>query len=338
MPRSRRRNDPRVVTVLRDFRQAVDAKESMVTAEMATRWLQVERQLEVDIALLAREVAERQAAGEVVTQQMLWRMERYHRLQVQMEREILLYNSSYAIPTIEGAQRAFGQLGLDAASSAISASYPGVGIYFDRIHTDAVETMVGYLGNGAPLNTLLRNDYPEAFDGMTKALINGVTRGYGPDFVARSMIEGTGMGFDRALLITRTEINRTYRSAALMQYRASGVVSGFKRLVKKETACLACLALDGETMELEAELDDHPRGKCIAVPIVNGTREPTWETGEDWFMQQSDELQAKMLGPERYAAWQSGSFKFKDLARFAHSDEWGDSPRVATIAELLGGN
>jgi hypothetical protein len=327
--------EPLVVVILREFREALEAKEGGLMRSMATSWLQVERSLEADIAALAREIAERHEAGTIITEQIIWRQERYQRLKSQMEAEILAWNKTYAIPTIEQAQLEFGSLGVQSAQQAIMASYPGIGLYFDRLPVSAVETMIGFLGNGAPLNSLLKNDYPEALDGLTQALINGIARGFHPSKIALEMADGSAMGLERALLITRTEAARTYRHAATEQYRHSGVVSGFKRLVKKETACMACLMLDGELLRSERELDDHPRGKCIPVPHVEGTNIPQWETGQEWFMTLDPERQEAMMGPEKFALWRSGAFGLEDLAKLSHSKEWGSSPRVATIAELV---
>jgi hypothetical protein len=148
------------------------------------------------------------------------------------------------------------------------------------------------------------------------------------------MANGMGMGLERALLIARTESARAYRTGSLEQYRESGVVRGFKRLVKKATACLACLMLDGETFDLESELNDHPRGKCTAIPLVQGIGDPKYQTGEQWFKTLGAEQQRNMMGDARYEGWKAGQFGLSDLARSTSNDVWGNSPRVATLEEL----
>jgi SPP1 gp7 family putative phage head morphogenesis protein len=326
--------DPDVVRVLKEYRAALDTREAGLMADMATQWLSIERKLDADIALLAREMADRAAMGKIITEQMVWKAERYQIIKSQLEEQIGKYSSGYAAQTIATAQGQYALLGIDAAQAAINVQYGPMGTYFNKINLNAVESMIGFAGDGSPLSKLLKASYPDATDGLLKALINGIARGQGPAQTARDMANGMGMGLERALLIARTESARAYRTGSLEQYRESGVVRGFKRLVKKETACLACLMLDGETFDLESELDDHPRGKCTAIPLVQGVGDPKYQTGEQWFKGLSADEQRSMMGNERYTAWKDGKFGLQDLARVTQNDVWGLSPRVATLAEL----
>ncbi len=326
--------EPSVIKVLREYRIALDAKERALMDDMARRWIEIERKLEADMSALSYEVIRRVEAGEHITEQMVWRMDRYKKIHAQVEDEIKKYNTEYAARTISQAQEEYAMLGIRSAQDAITYSYGAIGRSFNRLPVSAVRSMIGFAGNGAPLNKLLKRDYPDAVDGLMKALINGVARGQNPAQTAKDMADGMGMGLDRAVLIARTETARAYRTASTEQYRQSGVVRGFKRLVKKETACMACLMLDGEKFDLQSELYDHPRGKCIVVCDVEGVKPPTWQTGEQWFKTLTPEEQQIKMGAEKYQLWKDGQFKLKDMAKFAHSNEWGDSPRVATVKEL----
>jgi hypothetical protein len=328
------RPDPDVIRVLKEYRAALDAKEAGLMADMATKWLSIEHKLDADISLLAREMADRATTGKAITEQMVWKAERYQIIKNQMEEEIGKYSAGYAAQTITTAQGQYALLGIDAAQAAINVQYGPMGTYFNKINLNAVQSMIGFAGDGSPLSKLLKASYPDATDGLLKALINGIARGQGPAQTARDMANGMGMGLERALLIARTESARAYRTGSLEQYRESGVVRGFKRLVKKEKACLACLFRDGETFDLESELDDHPRGKCTAVPNVMGVRDPQWQTGEQWFKTLGAEQQRSMMGDQRYTGWKAGQFGLSDLARITSNDVWGESPRVATLAEL----
>lgn len=327
--------EPLVVRTLREYRELLGAKDIALQEDLARMWVRIERRLEADITALAYEMERRAKDGEMITQQIIWRSERYKALKAKIEAEIKRYNGEYLSPTIEAYQREVGWLGISASKDAIMASFQeSFAPYFPVLNRGAVETMIGYLGNGAPLNTLLKKDYPDALNGLIDALVNGIARGSGPSEIAKEMTNGFGMGFDRALLIARTEVNRTYRAASTMQYRASGVVTGFRRLVKKETACVACLMLDGETFGLEKELDDHPNGKCVAVPDVRGVKPAQWETGQEWFMTLDTEIQRSKLGDEKYELWKSGTISLDQLAGKHHSEVWGDSPKVLTLREL----
>jgi hypothetical protein len=204
---------------------------------------------------------------------------------------------------------------------------------FNRINIKAVEAMIGYAGDGSPLNSLLKNEFGVATDGMLQALINGVATGQGADPTARAMMQGVDMGLDRSLLIARTEMNRAYRSGSTEQYRESGVVSGFRRLVSRDEACAACLILDGEFLETEDELDCHPNGRCVAIPILEGEPPPEWQLGKDWLSEQPEARQREILGNTRFDMWQGGT-PLESFAGKSHSDEWGDAPMIVPIKDL----
>jgi hypothetical protein len=321
-------DEPRVVRVIREYRQAMAAKELEVMEDMAKRWLEIEKRLDGDIAALQAVMAQRAGEGKAITQQMIWKEERYKILKGNLEDALKAYNRDYLIEKIGTSQGEFGMLGIQSASDAIRASYMvGFGPNFKVLNESALQTMIGYLGNGSPLNSLLKLDYPDALDGLTNALINGIARGSSPVQVAAEMTQGMGGGLDRALLIARTEMSRTYRSAQSQEYAESGVVMGFRRLVNKGTACMACLMLDGEHFDKGKELDDHPAGKCQAVPEVVGVGAPKWQTGQDWFVTLSPEEQEAKLGPELYEQWKAGEVDLTDLVSKQDSAEWGKTPR-----------
>lgn len=322
------KDEPRVVTVIREYRDALAQRELAVMQDMANQWVKIEQRLDSDIVALQLTMAQKAGENRVITQQMVWREERYQILKGNLAEAVKDYNRDYLVPTISKAQGDFGLFGIQAATDAIRASFTAsFGPDFKVLNREAVETMVGFLGNGSPLNTLLKNDYPEALEGLTQALINGVVRGASPIQVANEMTYGMGMGLDRSILIAGTEMNRTYRSAVIQEYRESGVVTGFRRLVLKAGACMACLFLDGERLETKDELDDHPRGHCQAVPEVVGVGAPKWETGPEWFKGLDPAQQEEKLGPELFEKWQKEGFDLAGLVSKEHSSEWGSTPR-----------
>lgn len=329
------RQDPPVVTTLRQYREALEARELATMRDMAARWVEIERRLDGDIAALAYEMQRRIDAGEVVTQQIIWKAERYQAIKAKLAEEMRIYNRDAATPIITSAQKQNAWMGVEAARDAITAGYVGrIVPYFPILSRDQVETMAGLLGNGSPLSTLLKQDYPDALQGLSNALVNGMARGLGASATAKAMADGMGMGLERAMLIARTEMNRSYRMASVQQYRESRVVSGFQRLVKKSTACMACLMLDGQKFTSDQELDDHPRGKCTAIPILPDAPAIQWQTGPQWFNTLTAEEQRAKMGPEKYQLWKDGVIKPADLAGVHHSPIWGDNPRVKTVKEL----
>lgn len=329
--------DPAVISYLMNFREELDNKETAMMERMARQWLAVDQRLSGDMELLAEQLSRAKALGDPVTEQLVWKMERYQLLQGKVEFELNKYNREFGVPWISKYQDEYARMGILSAEKAIKLQI-GQGAYFPVLSLDQVNTMIGFAGDGSPLYNLLKYDYPDAMDGMLKSLINGVARGLPINTVAKEMSAGFGMGLERATLIARTEILRTYRMANTKQYRESGVTNGFRRLVKKATACMACLLSDGQWFDNEQELSDHPRGKCIAVPIVQGVGAPNWELGPRWFKGLPEERQRELMGPETFAAWKAGKFDLMDLVSTRHSDIWGDSPQTTSLAKLLGGS
>lgn len=329
--------DPVVVQVLRDHREALRLRERGQMADMALRYAQIERTLASEMELLARDMAERKAAGQAVTEGALYRMGRYQALQAQIKREIDRYNREYADPYISREQEYYGDRGIQSAYSVlgVQAGGAGINITWNRLPTSAIENMIGLAGNGSPLYRLLANAYPVALDGVIKQLIDSTALGINPRETARRMANGLGLGLDRILTIARTEQLRVYRMASTEQYRESGIVTGYRRLVTKDArTCLACLASDGEHFDVASELEDHPNGRCAAVPDLRVGPRVQWEPAPQWFDSLDEGQQRQMMGATRYEAWKDHRIGFADLRRTAHNETWGDSPRMATLAEL----
>ena len=325
--------DSQSVIVLREYRLAMNAAEDEIIREMGERWLAIERALESNMAALANEMLLKAQAGEVVTDAMIRRSERYAILKTQMEAEIAKYNREAARIVTAGQENAL-RLGIQAATDAITVTYPtALSASFNKINFAAVEAMIGKAGDGSPLLELLMKDFGEAANGLVQELVNGVAQGFGAVKTARGMADGMGMGMDRALLIARTELNGAYRAGSTEQYRQSGVVEGWMRLVARDEACLACLALDGERFDTADEMDDHPNGRCTCVPILTGMDAPEWEKAQDWFAMQDEARQREIMGNTRYDLYKAGT-PISDFGIKTFDPTWGNSPRITPISEL----
>ncbi len=155
---------------------------------------------------------------------------------------------------------------------------------------------------------------------MARALIKNTALGKNPRDTAREMRQAASAGLNRMLLIARTEQLRVYREASRMQYQASGVVRGYKRLVARNSrTCPACLALDGKFYPVEQAFADHPAGRCALVPCVKGVPDPTWQSGEDWLKGQPEQTQRDILGKGHYEGWKRGDFQLAHLMKVTHN-------------------
>lgn len=327
--------DSEVIVAMTRFKQDLLRREQFQMQEMGRRWLDLERSLESRIAALAEQFDRRRANGETLTRGALFRMERYQALLAQLQTELRSY-TDYAAPLIEGQQRDYARLAIQHAATAIDASVTThIGTGFDRLPIEAVEHMVGLAGDGSPLRTLLVDAWPDAAEGLTRELIRSTALGANPRETARRMADGTTRTLTRMLVISRTEPMRVYRQTAIEQYKASGVVRGFRRLATRSNhTCLACIMRDGEFFELEKEFTEHVAGRCTPVPVVIGVPAIQWQKGPDWFMQQSPETQQSIMGKGRYTAWKAGQFDLDSAVQTVRNDTWGDSIQVRPLREL----
>lgn len=329
---------PLVVRVMLQFKAALLSREIDQMEEMARRWLTIEQNLQGSIDALALELDRLRQEGETIQVSKLIRMERYRRLLDQVSTQ-LSYYSDYADSRIRSGQQEMIVLGISNATDSIRnyyATHNRVAGAFDVLPVSALENMIGLAGNGSPLRKLLQDSWPAAVDGLTGQLINAIALGKNPNDTARAMVKGFGVGFNRAINIARTEQLRVYRTAANEQYKASGVVKGYKRLSARDArVCPACLlADDGTVYDLDTVFEEHPQGRCTPVPVVSGLPVVEWQSGQSWFLAQSEEAQRSILGGSKFDAWQSGEFELADLVKREDNPVWGTSLRTASLKEL----
>jgi len=325
--------DSAVVTLTRQFKADLLRGEKAQMAEMAQRWLAVERRLSGEMSALAYEMDGIKRDGGTVTQDLLFNQVRYRELLGQLTDELETY-TDYAERTIEDRQRQLARLGITHAERAITAQ--GVTGGFSRLPIEAVQHLVGMSGDGSPLRNLLVASWPASAQGMTQELINGVALGYNPRKTAKMMAQGAQGSQQRMEVIARTETLRTYRSASLESYRTSQVVTSYKRLSARDSrVCAGCLAADGEEYALDVEFKSHPQCRCTTIPQIRGVP-IRYQTGAEWFDQQPATTQLEILGKGRYKLWAMGDVtNFKEFMTIRPSAIWGDSIVTTPLGELV---
>lgn len=326
--------DSEVIRLMRQFKRDLRAGEAAQMGEMAARWQGVERRLSAQIDALAQEMATIARDGGTVSRGVLFQDERYRELLLQLTDELEGY-TEYADRTISDRQRQLARLGIRNAEQAITAQ--GIQAGWARLPFETVEAAVGLAGNGSPLSALLVQSWPLSADRLTQELINGVALGYNPRKTARLMAQGMASSRERMEVIARTETLRVYREANRQSYKASGVVNGYRRLATHDNrVCAACLMDEGHFYELNEEMPEHPQGRCALVPIVDGVKEPVWQQGADWFVEQPDATQRDILGKERFVLWKQGQYGLDELVTVKVNAIWGDSLQVTPVRELTG--
>lgn len=326
--------DPEVIRLMRQFKAQLLDRETDQVQQLVSAWRGLETTLEAQIFALAQDAADLRASGGVPSQNAIFRLGRFEALIAQIESELASYTEQAENLIAEG-QLNIGLLGIEQAGASISSA-AGIQVSFAVLPVEAITNMVAMAGDGSPLRTLLETSWPDAVEGLTKALIEGTALGRNPRVVARQMSDGMAHSLNRMLNIARTEQLRVYREATRQQYIASGVVEGFQRLATHDSrVCPACLMAEGERYELDEQLREHPQGRCTIVPIIIGVKNPTWQLGPDWFREQPASTQQSILGPGRYAAWQDGKFELDQLVSVRENETWGASVQPTPLKELV---
>ena len=329
---------PLVIDMMDRWRADLLAGEGTATRRMAQAWLAVETSLQAQVDALAFEMAAQRGS---MSMYQLRRMERYQALMVQVQAELDKY-ARWVEQVVTERQRTAATLGVDHAAQAVRVQQADAGTAvqtgFDRLPVSAVEYMVGNTANGSPVRDVLLDASRIGPEALATELINGLALGRNPvETARRAMRMGLGRSFSRMVLIARTETLRVYRQATIEGYKATGgLVTGYRRVAaKSERTCLGCLMADGRFYELTIPFEEHPNGRCVAIPEIRGKPATTWQTGQEWFKTLPAQTQRGMMGPSRFELWQDGVISLDDLIEREEDPTWGGSLRPAPVRRLM---
>lgn len=323
---------PEVIRVLDAFRARLLAQEAAQFQVMAERWLMVEGALEsriFELAMLASEQGN-------LTPGQLARWDRYVELLRQVRAEVARYVDVVA-PEIEGRQLAILGESIGVSRQALESMGVNVAAGFNTVKASAVRDMVGVLADGSPLSRLLRESWLDGAAALSTVLIKNTALGINPRQTARDMRNAVGGSLDRMLRIARTEQLRVSREATRESYQKSGIVTGYRRLARKDRrTCAACLIEDGRLYGLDESFVEHVNGRCALVPVLD-SMDVKWQRGKRWLLEQPADVQREILGPGRYDGWKAGKFRLEDIPTVHKDEVWGDSLQIRTLRELMQG-
>ncbi len=174
--------------------------------------------------------------------------------------------------------------------------------------------------------------------GVKQELIRGVATGTNPERVASILIDRFGTRFNgglwRARTICRTEILDATREAALASRKENrAVLAGWRWMCAfSSRTCPACLDMNGRLFPIdEPGPDDHPAGRCTAVPVTRSWRdlgidadEPEGEfpDAQAWFERQTPKVQQQIMGADRLQALNSGRLQWGQIAVARQNPGW----------------
>ncbi|GAP14887.1 phage Mu protein F like protein [Longilinea arvoryzae] len=280
----------------------------------------------------------------------LYRYDRLNTLRAQTEaqiREFAAYaNTSirsqqlYAVEQAQSHAEQLVRLGLGTPPE-------GVTLDFNRLPTEALSDLIGFLSDGSPLSSSLAELAGSAGQAVADGLVTGLALGWNPRRIAASIRQALGGDLVRALRLARTETLRAYRESTRRNYQAnSNVLHGWIWMsARNERTCGMCWAMHGTKHGLDEMLDDHPNGRCTMLPWTKTWAElgydgvpdnPELEPGSKLFEKLNPEKQRAILGPAKYAAWRDGRFTLSQIVGRRNDPRWGSMRFERNLKDLIG--
>ncbi|MBL8048128.1 MAG: minor capsid protein [Chthonomonas sp.] len=317
--------------VLERRRRALLRGEKKMAREIIAAYRNYESALDERLGKVAKLIHAAQVAGTDVNPLWLTEQSQVRELLVAIRAETQRFAEASATAIARRQKELVGLAGVDAIDLIKSTGVVGS---LSRVPIEQLQDLVGILGSGSPLREIFAEFGEKAVRGAFVALTKTV--GSGPATIARELHkELDGLSKHRALLIARTETNRTYRTATLRNFVAnSDVVTGWRwASARDRRTCPICLAMDGSEHPLTEQMASHAACRCSMVPMILGYT-PSRKTGEEWLRDQMPEIQQAVLGKTRYELWNSGQLTMREMVQQKPNFRWGPSTVLKPLRQL----
>lgn len=310
-------------------------EETKAQKRILKAWRGAEKRILADLARLLKTIETAESLGVPLSPSIIYREARYQAF-LQTVREELAGLGETTTDATTAAQEAMVNAGLRHALERMEAYVPDRS--FIRLPKEAVSHLVGNLADGSPLADLLATIPGNVEGQVEQILIDGLATARNPREIARALRKVIDKeSRQRAIVISRTEINRVYRSSLIDSYRANDhVFSGWVwRSARDRRTCPVCLAMDGQRFKWDDPFGSHPACRCTPDPILRYLDDPAEEadTGEAWLRQQSEGRQLEALGPTRHKAWKEGK-PLAEMVQIVPNDRWGPGRKMRTLQDL----
>lgn len=306
------------------FREQVVARERAASDAMVTAYGQAWQRISADLERLTAAIEAEIEAGRTPSLDWLLQQDRLQNLLRDAEEEIREFARTAEDLVVNQQAQAVEAAQAHAAAIVESRRPAGVDTSFKRLPKQALNDLVGFLSDGTPLRKLFDEFGPSASEKIRKELITGVATGKNPRAIAPRIREELGGDLDRARLISRTEVLRSYRESSQRGYRENAdVVEGWVWLASlSNRTCAMCIAMHGKRFPLEMRFGSHPNCRCCPAPLPEGD-DLEIETGPEWFARQKEDVQKEILGPGKLEAYKGGKLQLEDLVGYRDDPKWG---------------
>lgn len=328
-------SEGRLQRIIREFRQRLAVLEATSQAALVTSYTTTLARVEAQLDALYRQIDALQQTGQKIPVSWLYDSERLEQARAFIESQFNLYGQT-AYQQVQQVQQQSVLLGMQAAQEQLAAMLPQYRWQFTPPSADILHRLVGATQAGSPLADLFRGFGVEPAKQAGLALLHGVLAGSSVQTIARDVRQALQVPRWRALTIARTEALRPYRAANIETYKASGLVTRYRRIAAKQArTCAVCLALDGTIYDLETDFAQHPNCRCTLVPILASQPVLAYQNGEAWLQSQSAKVQQQVLGSgAKYALWKSGEITLLDLVKRSDDPDWGPSVSEKSVKQL----
>lgn len=188
----------------------------------------------------------------------------------------------------------------------------------------------------------LRANYGETTQAMSRELATSIAQGEGMAAAARRLREVVqGLSIVRATVLARSEIQRVAnQTAENLYHRNRDVIMGVQWIGTLDSrTCPICGGLDGQTWTIDDNAQPtppaHAQCRCFKAPVTRSFQELGLDADElpvttrasmngqvaaklsytDWFTQQDEAFQQRVLGPTRFQMWKAGRLTFDGMVR-----------------------
>lgn len=295
------------------------------------------RGLEADIALAVANEVE-------VSASWLYQRDRFRALETQVRAEIA--RTAAAVAELTPVLRQQGiETGIDWADESIRIAAPqfGPGIEtFGRLPREAVMAQVGFL-QADPLRAVAASIDPAVgWLTLRDRLVSGIATGQPFRSVARTLLTDlSSLTLTRAMTITRTEMNRSYREGARLRWAQNPVVDRWVWRAaiagSRRGPCPVCLGKHGTVHPKAERMSSHPNCRCAPVPLVSG-QDPsaglTPEAAEQYVRDLSERERIRTLGRTRAREWERGNLSLQQMVEDRVDPTWGVQPRLIRLDRL----
>jgi SPP1 gp7 family putative phage head morphogenesis protein len=227
-----------------------------------------------------------------------------------------------------------------------------------RLPDRTLQAFVGMSGSNPLFQQFATTASRDAMYAMRNTLAGAIAGGQDWRTTARLMQSRVaGITLTRAQTITRTEVARARRAAALASFQANSHVKSWVWRAALDRSCPACIALHGKEFATDQMQAGHPNCRCVMIPMrARGTNVNIGTGGDylarelgkgglpriheilgkgrgDWWMTEQSKLQFGTGMPLRLASQQA----LDRMATFYPNPQWGGMYRPTSLRNLRGG-